>query len=48
MVELKTQAGNNSIVIPYKIDMGSKGIIMPLFIFKKLFKNITEEQLKRP
>ena len=41
------QAGANNIVILYKIDMGSKGNIMPLFIFKKLFKNITEDQLKR-
>ena len=37
---------NNNIVIPYKIDTGSEGNIMPLFIFKKLFKNITEDQLK--
>ena len=38
---------SNTLVIPYKIDTGSKGNIMPLFIFKKLFKNITEEQLKK-
>ena len=31
------QAGDNSIVIPYKIDTGREGNIMPLFIFKKLF-----------
>ena len=43
--KLETQSSRNAIVIPYKIDMGSKGNIMPLFIFKKLFKNITEEQL---
>ena len=40
------QVGENIIEIPYKIDMGSEGNIMPLYIFKKLFKNITEEQLK--
>ena len=40
MVELEMQADNNSIVIPYKIDTGSEGNIMPLLIFKKLFKNI--------
>ena len=34
-------------VIPYKIDTRSKGNIMPLFIFKKLFRNITDKQLKR-
>ena len=45
--ELEMQSGRNIIVIPYKIDMGSKGNIMPLFIFKKLFKNITEEQLQK-
>ena len=45
MTEVETRSGENTIVIPYKIDMGSKGSIRPLFIFKKLFKNITEEQL---
>ena len=47
MAELEMQAGNNSIVIPYKIDTRSVSNIMPLFIFKKLFKNITEDQLKK-
>ena len=47
MVELEMQAGDNSIVIPYKKDTRSEGNIMPLFIFKKLFKNITEDQLKK-
>ena len=41
------KAGTNNIVIPYKIDMGSEGNIIPLFIFKKLFKNVMEDQLKR-
>ena len=45
MAKLEMQSGRNTIVIPYKIDMGSEGNIMPLFIFKKLFKNVTEEQL---
>ena len=45
--ELETWAGDNNIVIPYKIDTGSEGNIIPLFIFKKLFKNVTEDQLKR-
>ena len=33
--------------IPYKIDTGSKGNIMVLYTFKKLFRNTTEEQLKK-
>ena len=37
----------NKIVIPYKIDTGSKGNIMLWHIFKKLFKNITEDELKK-
>ena len=44
-VKLEMQVGRNIIIIPYKLDMGSKGNIMPLFTFKKLFKNVTEEQL---
>ena len=45
-VHLEMQAGKNIIEIPYKIDMGSEGNIILLYIFKKLFKNTTEEQLK--
>ena len=36
--KLEMQAGGNTIEIPYKIDTGSEGNIMPLFIFKKLLK----------
>ena len=43
---LEMQAGKNFIEIPYKIDMGSEGNIMLLYIFQKLFKNAREEQLK--
>ena len=32
-VKLETQAGENTIEILYKIDTGSDGNIMPLFIF---------------
>ena len=46
-VKLETQAGGNTIVVPYKVDTGSEGNIMPLFIFKKLFKNTTEEKLQK-
>ena len=41
------QVGKTTVEIPYKIDMGSEGNIMQLYMFKKLFKNMTEEQLKR-
>ena len=41
------QTGENVIEIPYKSDTGSEGNIMLLYIFKKLFRNTTEEQLKR-
>ena len=42
---LEMQAGENIIEIPYKIDIGSEGNTMLLCIFKKLFKNTTEDQL---
>ena len=45
--KLEIQAGRNTIEIPYKIDTGSEGNIMPLIMFKKLFKNTTEEQLQK-
>ena len=35
--KLDTHASNNKITIPYKIDTGSDGNIMPWYIFKKLF-----------
>ena len=38
--------GKTTTDIPYKIDTGSEGNIMPLYIFKKLFENMPEEQLK--
>ena len=37
---LETHAGENTKEVPYKIDMGSEGNIMPLYIFKKLLKNV--------
>ena len=42
---LKQLAGRNSVNINYKMDMGSNGNIMPTYLFKKLFPNITNEQL---
>ena len=38
-------AGRNSVSIKYKTDMGGNGNIMPTYLFKKLFPNITNEQL---
>ena len=43
MANLKTMAGNNTITVPYKIDTGSKGNLMPLYIYKKLFKQIPKQ-----
>ena len=45
--KLETQAHRNTIEIPYKIDTGSDGNIMPLLMFKKLFRNTTEEQVQK-
>ena len=47
MVELEVHAGDNKIIILYKIDTGSEGNIMPWHIFKKLFKIITEAEFKK-
>ena len=47
MVESEMHAGSNNIIIPYKIDMGSKGSIMSWLIFKGLFKNVKEDELKK-
>ena len=35
------------ITIPYKIDTGSDGNIMPWYIFKKLFPRVTEAELTK-
>ena len=35
--ELEMHAGDNKIIVIYKIDTGSKGNIMPWQIFKRLF-----------
>ena len=41
------QVGKNTVEIPYKIDRGSKGNIISLYIFKKLFKDMSDEQLEK-
>ena len=40
------QVGEITIEVPYKIDTGSEGNLMTLYIFKKLSKNMPEERLK--
>ena len=45
--KLETFVDNNNMVIPYKIDTGSDGIIMPLYIFKNLFPRVTDSQLAK-
>ena len=43
--KLETCIGSNNMIIPYKIDTGSDGNIMPWYIFKNLFPRVTESQL---
>ena len=38
-------AGINNVIVPYKVDTGNDGNILPLHIYKKLFPMITSEQL---
>ena len=45
--KLETFADNNNMAIPYKIDTGSDGNIMPWYIFKKLFPGVTDSQLAK-
>ena len=40
------QVGKTTIEVPYKIDTSSEGNLMLLYIFKKFFKNMLEEELK--
>ena len=47
MANLEMQVGETALEIPYKINTGSEGNLMPLYIFQKLFQNMSKEQLKR-
>ena len=47
-VELEMCAGDNKIIVPYKIDTGNKGNIMLWHIFKRLFKTLQNLNSKRP
>ena len=46
--KLDTYAGNNNVIILYKIDTWSDGNIMPWYIFKTLFLKVTKSELKKP
>ena len=45
--DLEMQDSKNTVKIPYKIDTGSGGNLMPLYIFKRLCEHWSIEQLKR-
>ena len=45
--QLEMQVNDNSLKVPYKIDTSSEGNLMSLYIFRKLFRKKSVEQLKR-
>ena len=45
--QLETQVGDNVLKVLHKIDTGSEGNLMLLYIFNKLFRNELVEQLKK-
>ena len=45
--KLHVYTGDNNVIIPYKIDTGSDGNIMPWYIFKKWFARVTEAELTK-
>ena len=45
--QLEMQVGNNTLKVPHKIDTSSEGNLMLLYIFKKMFRDESVEQLKR-
>ena len=45
VANLKLSSNKIIIMVPYKVDMGSDGNIMPLCIYKKLIPRATIEQL---
>ena len=47
MANVEMEAGETALESPYKINTGSEGNLMPLYIFCKLFKNMGKEQLKK-
>ena len=45
ITNLKTSSNKATIVMPYKVDMGNDGNIMPFNIFTKIFPRLTAYQL---
>ena len=45
IANLQTSSNKVIITVPYKVDMGSNGNIIPLYIYKKLYPKATMEQL---
>ena len=45
LAKLKTSSKQATMTVPFKVDTGSDGNIMPFNIFKKLFPNTTEDRL---
>ena len=45
--DLEMQVSKNTVKIPYKIDTGTEGNLIPLYIFKRLGGHQSIEQLKR-
>ena len=46
--KLEIQAGGNTMEIPYKIDTGSEGNIMPLFMFKNYSRILQKSNCENP
>ena len=46
--KLDTCAGKNKITIPYKIDMGSEGSIIPWYIFKNCSQGLLKLNSCKP
>ena len=42
---LKTSSNQARITVPHKVDTGSNGNIMPLYLYKKVFPRATKKQL---
>ena len=45
IANLKTSGNKAAIMVPYKVDTGSDGNIIPFDIFTKLFPSTTKDQL---
>ena len=45
---LKTSSNQVSILVPYKVDTGSDGNIMPLHLYKRLFPSATKNNWQQP